>query len=421
MINTEKYKFKKIVIVGLARSGLASANLLCDLGAQVRVTESSDSDSIRANAAQLESRGIKVELGEHTGDFIKGNDLMVISPGVMPDAQPVLWARDLKIPVISEIEIAADLCPAKIIAVTGSSGKTTVTTLIGKIIEASGRRGFICGNIGIPFCAEVAKMRQGDYVSLEVSSFQLERTVKFKPDIALILNFAENHLDRHKDMREYLDAKKRIFRNQGQDDFLVLNAEAPALKAAASEAKSKVVFFSTGGGLNSNQAAVMTVGSILGIDKEIILEVFRDFKGIEHRMEFVAEINKVRFINDSKATLADSTIWALERIDSPVILIAGGRHKGIDYSLIKKTAEGKVKELIVIGEAKDNIRKDLEGFLRIEEAGSLKEAVEKAFSKASPGDCVLFSPMCSSFDMFSNYEERGMVFKESVHKLAGTN
>jgi UDP-N-acetylmuramoylalanine--D-glutamate ligase len=372
---------------------------------------------LRANAGQLESRGIKVELGRHTRGFIEGGDLVIISPGVMPYAQPVLWADELGIPVISEIEFAAGLCPAKIIAVTGSNGKTTVTTLIGKVIEADNRRVFVCGNIGTPFSSLVNKMKEGDLVSLEVSSFQLEKIRKFKPGVAVILNITRNHLDRHKDMQEYIDAKKRIFMNQDGSDFLVLNADDPVLSQLAKEARSKVVFFKHSGTLNPNQAAVTAVGSILGIGREKMQKVFDGFTGLEHRLEFVAEINRVRFINDSKATTADSAKWALENIDAPVLLIAGGRHKGVDYGLIKEVARNKVKELILIGEARADIERALAGF-KIDSAMTLDDAVRKAFSRASPGDCVLLSPMCSSFDMFSDYEERGRVFKESVRKLA---
>ncbi|MCX5710166.1 MAG: UDP-N-acetylmuramoyl-L-alanine--D-glutamate ligase [Candidatus Omnitrophica bacterium] len=421
MKNTENYRNKKVIIVGLARSGVASANLLYGLGAKVSITDNQDNDAVRANAARLKSNDIRLELGAHTREFVKGNDLMIISPGVKNDAQPVIWAQELQIPVISEIEFAADLCPGKIIAVTGSNGKTTVTTLIGKVIEAGMHHAFVCGNIGTPFSSLVDKMSDNDFVSLEVSSFQLEKISKFKPYIAVILNITKNHLDRHKDMQEYLDAKKRIYMNQDDSDFLVLNSEDPILKDLAKEAKSKPVFFARSAGLNPNEAAVLAVGSILGASRDKILKVFKDFQGLEHRMEFVAEIKKVRFVNDSKATTADSAKWALENLGCPVFLIAGGKDKGVDYGLIKEAARKKVKELILIGEAAGNIARALAGELKTEAAATLDEAVRKAFSRASAGDCVLLSPMCSSFDMFTNYEERGKAFKDSVLKLAEEN
>jgi len=417
MINTDYFKNKKITIVGLARSGLACANLLYDLGADVSITDNNDNELTRLHFSKLKSKDIRVELGRHTQEFISDRDLIVVSPGLLDTASPVNWARQFKIPIISEIEVAATLCPAKVIAVTGTNGKTTVTTLIGKVLEKKGERVFVCGNIGNPFSGEVSKMRKNDFVSLEVSSFQLEKIQGFKPKISIILNFSCNHLDRYKNMQEYLVAKKRIFMNQDKTDYLVLNYEDPIVRELAKEAKANAVYFSKNEDLNPNQSAVLTVASILGIGKELALSVFREFKGIEHRLEEVAEINKIKFINDSKATTVDSTIWALKNITSPIVLIAGGRDKGSDYSVILDLMQKKVKEIILIGEAKDKIRNALTGILAIEGAQTLKEAVNNAFYKAKPGDCVLLSPMCASFDMFSNYEERGNCFKRAVQEL----
>ncbi len=418
MRNTDYFKGKKVIIAGLARSGLACANLLHDLGAQVSITDNQDSDATRLNASKLKSKEIKVELGRHQREFLKGNQLLVISPGVPDEALPVVWAKESGMPVISEIELSWMLCPATIIAVTGSNGKTTVTTLIGRILEAAGRKVFTCGNIGNPFAGEVGKMDGSDYVSLEVSSFQLENIKDFKPKVAVILNFSPNHLDRYKDMREYYEAKKRIFMNQDKTDYLVLNYDDPELKKMAEDARCVIKPFSKEKGLNPNQSAVLEVGAILGVDKKIILDVFKDFKGIEHRMEQVAEINKVKFINDSKSTTVDSAIWALGNIESPVVMIAGGKHKGVDYAVIRDLAREKVRQLVLIGEAREKIKLALGEALPTQEAASLEEAVFEAYKKAKPGDYVLFSPMCSSFDMFSNYEERGRAFKKAVNELA---
>jgi len=417
MINTDSFKNKKITIVGLAKSGLACADLLSDLGAGVSVTDNNDSELTRQGLSKLKSKNIKSELGRHTQEFIRGRDLVVVSPGIPDNASPVVWSKEFKIPIISEIEVAAILCPATVIAVTGTNGKTTVTTLIGKILQARGERVFVCGNIGNPFSGEVSKMKEDDFVSLEVSSFQLEKIQAFKPKISVILNFSRNHLDRYKDMREYLEAKKRIFMNQDKDDYLVLNYQDPIRGELAKEAKAKVVYFSEDEDLNPNQSAVLAVASILGIGRELALNVFREFKGIEHRMEYFTEINNVKFINDSKATTVDSTIWALKNISCPVILIAGGRDKGSDYRPILDLIQKKVRDVILIGEAKEKIKDVLTGFLPIDEAQSLEEAVNAAFYKANSGDCVLLSPMCSSFDMFSNYEERGNCFKRAVQEL----
>ena len=418
MRNTDRFLNKRVIIVGFARSGIACANLLYSLGAKVGITDNKDSAQVRENLLQLKSKEINVELGRHTQDFVKGNDLLILSPGVPAEALPVLWAKESGIPVISEIELGWILCPATIIAVTGANGKTTVATLIGKILEKSGRKVSVCGNIGKPFCAEVEKLKEGDFVSLEVSSFQLETIRDFRPKIALILNFTPNHLDRYKNMQEYLEAKKRIFMNQAKGDYLVLNGDDPVLRAMAKEAKSEIVFFSPEDELNPNQAAVLAVGRILEIAKDLILSEFRDFPGIEHRMEFVREINKVKFINDSKATTVDSAIWALKNIKEPVVLISGGKHKGVDYRQLIPFARDKVRQVILIGEAREVMRSAFFDALPLDEAQNLEEAVIKAYNKALPGDAVLLSPMCSSFDMFLNYEERGNVFKQIVHSLS---
>lgn len=418
MKNKDYFKNKNVSIIGFARSGLSCANLLFDLGANVCITDIQDNEFTRKNLAMLKSNDMKVELGKHSIEFIQGSDLVVVSPGVPDTALPVSWAKKFRIPLLSELEISSMLCLAQIIAVTGSNGKTTVTTLIGKILQAGKKTAFVCGNIGNPFSGEVFKMEQSDYAVVEVSSFQLEKIEKFKPKIAVITNFSKNHLDRYKDMREYLEAKKRVFMNQDDSDYLVLYKDDPVLSRAAAESAAKKVYFQRADGLNPNQAAVLAVGEILNIDKQLIGQVFRDFKGIEHRMEEVAEINKIRFINDSKATTVDSAIWALNSVSGPVVLIAGGRDKGVDYRLILDSARDKVKEVILIGEAGNKIKQALADFLNIEQADSLKEAVDKAYHKAKAGDSVLLSPMCSSFDMFQDYEHRGRVFKELVHNLA---
>jgi len=418
MLNTKYFKGKNVTIVGLARSGLACGNLLHSLGARVCITDNKDNTQTRSFMVRLCSKDIQVELGTHSEDFIKQAELVIISPGVADNAQPIIWAKEFSKPVISEVELASMLCPADIIAVTGSNGKTTVTTLIGKILTEAQKKVFVCGNIGNPFSGEVGKFKKGDFVVLEVSSFQLETINKFKPKIAVILNLTPNHLDRYKNIQEYLVAKKRIFMNQDKKDFLVLNADDPLLRAVAPESKSIVAFFNKQGTLNPNQNAVIAVGKILGIKLEKMLNVFENFKGIEHRMEEVAEINGVKFINDSKATTADSAIWAISNISTPIILIAGGRHKGINYRVILDAAKNKVKQAILIGEAKDIIAADLEGAFPIDKVNTLKEAIIRAYESAKSGDRILFSPMCSSFDMFKDYEQRGEAFKKIVLDLA---
>jgi len=425
MRNGDYFKDKKICIVGLARSGLACAKLLAQAGSQVRVTDNRLNEVTYCAAQELKAAGIQVELGRHSPEFIKPSQLIVVSPGVADTSDALVYARNFGIPEISEIEAAWFLCPATVIAVTGTNGKTTVTTLIGKILESAGKRVFVCGNIGNPFSGEIQRMKAGDFVSLEISSFQLEKIKTFKPKIAVMLNFSSNHLDRYKCLEDYLEAKKRIFMNQEGDDYLVLNSMEPWFKDLAAQARSKPVFFSSGvnglpaarQGMNPNQAAVLAVASILGIDQVLCKKVFKDFKGVEHRLERAGAARGVTFINDSKATTVDATIWALRNAASPVILIAGGREKGNDYKAILGLVKEKVRSLILIGEAREKIKKAFSGYVEIEDAEGLKQAVEKAFAKAKSGDCVLFSPMCKSFDMFTDFEHRGRVFKEAVQQL----
>ncbi len=418
MRNQDFFKNKKVAIVGLARSGVSCANLLFELGAQVKITDHQDNANTRDFTRQLKSPLIKYELGKHSEDFIRGSDFVVISPGVSDTALPLLWARQEHIPIISEIEVAWILCSAPIIAITGSCGKTTVTTLTGKIIQAAGKRAFVCGNIGKAFCGEVAKIKPEDFVVLEVSSFQLEAIDKFKPKISVILNLSRNHLDRYNNMGEYLAAKSRIFLNQDADDYLVLNQDDPAIKGLSGQAKAKVVYFSGNSQLNPNQAAVVSIGRILGLEEKIFLKVFAEFKGLEHRMEEAAIIQGVTFINDSKATTSESCAWALHSLKGKVILIAGGKDKGVDYGVIIGPGKNKVKKAILIGQAKEKIKAALQNDLAVEEAATLEDAVTCAFRQASPGDTVLLSPMCASFDMFKDYEDRGRVFKQIVNDLS---
>jgi len=417
MRNTDYFRSKNITIAGIARSGLACANLLYDLGANVSLTDNQDSESTRQAKEKLKSKTIKVELGTHTLEFIKESDFLVISPGVSDKALPVVWAKEYGVPVISEIEVASILCPAPIVAITGTNGKTTVTTLIGRIIQASGKKAYSCGNIGNPFSAVVSDIRPEDFVSLEISSFQLEHIINFKPKVSVILNISRNHLDRYNNVAEYLEAKKRIYMNQDKGDYIVLNFDDPAIRDLSGEAKAKTVYFRKDKDLNPNQAAVSAVGEVLGIDKKLIAGVFKDFKGVEHRLEEVAESGGVKFINDSKATTVDATIWALKSISGPVILIAGGREKGNDYSVIAGLAKDKIKQAILIGESKDKIHRAFEGLFPIKETATLESALSAAILEAKPGDSVLFSPMCKSFDMFKDYEDRGRVFKRAVREL----
>lgn len=414
------YQGKKITVVGLARSGAAAARLLRRLGACVRVTDQGGTPKLQEAAAALAAEGVEVELGRHSRAFLETSDALVISPGVALDAEPCLWAREKGIDVVSEVEIAAAVCPAPIIAITGTNGKTTTTTLVGDVIMKWGRRAHVVGNIGVPFSSVALDARAEDFVVLEISSFQLEAIRNFRPKVAAILNVSPDHMDRYRSFDDYLDAKKRVFLNQGAEDCLILNFGDTHLKAIAQEARSRVVFFnrdSDAGPFNQNQLAVLAVAEVLGIPRPLVLEVFKDFRGVEHRMEKVRELDGIEFINDSKATNIDSTIWALQDIKRPAILIAGGRDKGSDFRSVSDLARRKVKFAVLIGEAHDRIASAWQGLLPCEKAADMEAAVALARAKAAPGDIVLLSPMCKSFDMFTDYEHRGRVFKDIVARL----
>lgn len=408
------FKHKKITVIGLGSSGKYSALLAHDLGAKVSITESQETPAVGENLKFFQGLDVKIEIGRHTKDLILGRDLIITSPGVSSDSSPIKWAQELNIPVISEIEFAYLLCPAPIIATTGTNGKTTVTTLIGEVLKKTGRRVFVCGNIGLPFTKVVSQIKKEDFVSLEVSSFQLERIIKFQPKVALILNFTLDHLNRHSDMDEYLAAKKRIFLNQDKEDWAILNYQDEIVRSLGSQTRAKVLFFNKDTSVNPNFQAAQLVGQIFGVDQKDCEGIFNSFKGLAHRLEFIDSINGIDFINDSKATNVDSTVWALNRIDKTIILIAGGRDKGADFKVIYDLIKKKVKHLVVIGEATDKIKTHLTGATSIEEADSIGMAINKSFLKAKRGDCILLSPMCASFDMFLNYEDRGDTFKKEV-------
>ena len=412
---------KRVVVVGLGRSGVDAARLLAGRGDVVFITEIKDTPAIRAAAGELIREGIveqgNVELGRHTERFMKDSDLIVVSPGVK-------LAEHKGIPIISELELAYSMCPAPIIAVTGTSGKTTVATLIGQMLASSGRDAIVCGNIGNPLSGEIKGIKKDSIVVVEVSSFQLERIKVFRPKTSVILNISENHLDRHKNMEEYISAKLRIFSNQNGTDVLFLNGKDRLLKKISSQPRCRVEFFDEYKDFkkrynieNEDFLAAMSVASSEGVSEDVMLKVISEFKGIEHRLEYVSTIDGVDFINDSKATTVSSVEWALQSLDEKIILIVGGRYKGGDFSSLKDLVNKKVNYIIAIGEARPQIKKGLAGTKEIFEEEDLKGAVRIAFEKANKGDKILLSPGCSSFDMFKNYEERGRIFKDLCFKL----
>ncbi|MFH1061619.1 MAG: UDP-N-acetylmuramoyl-L-alanine--D-glutamate ligase [Candidatus Omnitrophota bacterium] len=452
-------KNKKIVIIGLSRSGYAAAFLALKHQAQVYVSENSDNKSLRQKAKILNKKGVFVELGSHSPEFFKAADFFITSPGVKNNSPALVWAKENKIKIYSEIEFASWFCQAPIIAITGSNGKTTVTTLIGKILKKAGKKVIVCGNIGNPFSGEYRKFKKADFIVLEVSSFQLEYIKWFKPKLSIILNITQNHFDHHPSMADYAKAKAKIAVNQNKQDFIVLNAQDSWLRKLGEKVNSRVLFFAQNKlitqlpnrAMNSysenkqmivalaksnkfsfdlnqlkikgnhnleNAMAASLAAKALGISNAAIKGVLKNFKGLEHRCEKVGLIKGISFINDSKSTTVDATDKALSVfLDKSVILICGGRDKGSNFSILNQSLKQKVSYVIAIGEAQQKLVSAFSEFTRVLTANSLSRAVKKAYGLGKPGQSVLLSPMCASFDMFDNFEHRGRVFKQIVKEL----
>jgi UDP-N-acetylmuramoylalanine--D-glutamate ligase len=427
-------KNKRVTVIGAARSGIAVANVLLRLGGVPKITENKKIEEFSAQLKELSDPDrVKIEAGGHTQAFIQDSDYVVLSPGVRLDSLPVKWARGLGIEVMGEVEFAYRLCPCPIVAVTGSNGKTTTSTVIAEILKRAGRHVCLCGNIGSPFSKHVLDLKPSDIVVLEISSFQLESTVHFKPHVAVWTNFSQNHLDRHKDLDEYFQAKAKIYANQDSKDFAVLNFLDPHHRTRSDQflgahahhkgegIRSKVLFFNTPaktmGVENPNYLAAIQAARALDLSEDICLKVFSEFKGVEHRLEFVREVGGIDFINDSKSTTVESGRWALERAQKPTVMICGGLDKHLDYSHLRSLVAQKVKHMIAIGQAREIMRSTFGDVVAVETFTSLDEAVNAARGAARSGDCVLFSPMCASFDMFKDYENRGRCFKEIVNNL----
>jgi len=444
-------KGKKVTVVGLGVSGIAASLLLKEKGAQVYCTDSNTSQELLRAAKKLKTNQISVELASYTQAIIEDCDLLVVSPGVKDDSDILNIAEKRSIPVISEIEMASWFCKGSIIAVTGTNGKSTIVTLIGLMLHASGKRPVVCGNIGNAFSGEALTITKGQPVVLEVSSFQLKRTGLFKPKIALIANITQNHLDWHRDFIDYFSAKKNIYKNQDSSDFCVLNYDDKKVRSLRPGPGSRVYYYSINEMVNgaylkgndlvlnidademricsvsdiqlpgshnvSNILACSLCSYLAGAALKDIRSALISFKGLDHRFQHVTAIDGVRYIDDSKATTVDACKAALSACSENVILIAGGRDKGSDYKAIKEAFKDKVRCMVLIGEAREKIRDDLDGIVDMIEASSMDEAVAISGDRAISGDTVLLSPMCASFDMFSSYSDRGKAFQQAVLRL----
>jgi UDP-N-acetylmuramoylalanine--D-glutamate ligase len=443
---------KRVTVVGLARSGSAACKVLAERGATVLATDREPAGNLQVDLAELARRGIRVETGGHSEQSFLETDLLVISPGV-DLRQPLLRrAQSLGIPMWSEVELAYRLTPARFLAVTGTNGKSTTTSLLGAVVEAAGFPCAVAGNIGTALCEVVADLTAAHWVVAELSSFQLETIVTFRPRVAVLLNLAPDHLDRYEALSDYYAAKARIFMHQTAEDFAVLNADDPLVLEYAQGIRSRVHLFSrertVGDGAFvrgdrlivrrqgktepvcetrtiriqgvhnlENSLAAAAAASTIGVPARAIAAALARFPGLPHRLELVAEVDGVRYVNDSKGTNVGAVVKSLEGYRGGVILIAGGKDKGGDFTPLRPLVEARVKALILLGQARAKIREQLEGACPMEEVPSLPAAVARAAEIAAPGDTVLLSPACASFDMFRDFEERGEVFRRAVQEM----
>ncbi|MCL2400492.1 MAG: UDP-N-acetylmuramoyl-L-alanine--D-glutamate ligase [Defluviitaleaceae bacterium] len=441
-----EFKGKKVLVCGLARSGQSAARLLAQLGAKVVAQDLKE--EVAWNFTTPEEMGIELLLGKNPDDIVESFDLVVISPGIPFDLPFLEKARLKNIPVWGEVELAYRRCPCPIIAITGTNGKTTVTTLVGEILQRHNHQTVVVGNIGIPFTEHVEFLEPDNCVVAEISSFQLETTYEFAPKISAVLNITPDHLDRHKTMAIYQATKERIFANQSPDDFVILGYDNAACRGMTPP--SNKIYFSTKEKLDTgvfldngmiraklfdkdlsiveiNQCRILPENALAataiclcaGVPPISIAESLVGFKGVSHRIEYVTTINGVEFFNDSKATNTDSAIKGLEAMQRPVILIGGGYDKKSTFGDWVRYFNDKVKHLIVLGEVSDQIVETCRayGFNQYDQVNSLRDAVQLAYAKAKPGDCVLLSPACASWDMFDNFEQRGDLFKQFVFEI----
>ena len=450
-----EFSNKNVLVLGAGVSGRSVAEVLASYGAKVTLNDSNKIDDSKEEFQKLKSLAVNIVAGSQDESLLQSMDYIVVSPGISIELPLIATARSKGIVVMSEIEAAYALCQAPIIAITGTNGKTTTTALTGEMMKASGKNTVVGGNIGAALSQEVNGISRDSVVVAEISSFQLEGIIHFRPHIAVVLNLTPDHIDRHHNMEGYQAAKERIFENQRKDDFLVLNYDDTIVKTMAARSISQTVFFSTkrelenGGCVKDDQIVINWQGKrniicpvkdmklfgkhnlenalaaccaafLAGVSPAVMAEVLRNFAGVEHRIEPVATINGVSYYNDSKATNPESTVKALEAFAGNIILIAGGRDKHTDLTEVMTLAKNKVDHLILLGEAKTRFIEAAKqhGVHNIHDISSFQEAITLAHRLARSPQVVLLSPACASYDMFNNYEERGRVFKELVHCLA---
>jgi len=455
---------KNIVIVGLGISGIAAARFAKKKGASVTVTDMAGEKEIGAYAPMAHKLGVHMELGNHNIETFERADLIVVSPGVPHTILPIKRAMAKGIPIVGELELAARYIREPVIAVSGTNGKTTTTTLLGSMLKNSGFKVFVGGNIGNPLIDYAGKRGTADIVVAEVSSFQLDTIDTFRPRVGVLLNITADHLDRYPDFKSYARSKGRLFENQQHSDSAVLNGSDPVIRSVTKDLRARKLIFchqensqakyrenavirrgdpptpasitirmkenqkiSLGlsgttlpGRHNLENAAAASLAAIaVGGTPEGVQSALNDFKGLPHRIEYITTLNHVRFFDDSKATNVDAVIRALETFDQPIVLIMGGRDKGGDFRKLLEPVRQHIKKLIVMGEAKDNIKSVLKEGCResVQTASTMEDAVISAYGSASPGDIVLLSPACSSFDMYSSYTERGEDFRRVIGNL----
>ncbi len=449
-----KLSGKKILVVGLGVSGLWTARLLSALGASVTVSEIKPGiDLDPAICKEIREIGVTLETGGHNRETFLNSEMIIVSPGVPHDTEFLRAAMERGIHVMGELELASRLIDTPMIAVTGTNGKSTVTASLGRVLKNAGFEVFVGGNIGTPLMAYAAGERKADYVVVEVSSFQLDTVETFCPFVSIVLNISPDHLDRYPHYEAYVQSKLKIFKNQRPGQYVILNDDDERL--ASVNPSSRVSVFRYGleknegrhafvvdkeitvcvdgkksncFGLESfslpgrqnleNLLAIVLGADILGIDPTVIQKSIDEFKGLPNRLEQIGELNGVIFYSDSKATNVDAAVRAVTSFEQPLILIAGGRHKGADYAPLVRVAEGGIKEAFFIGEAKDLLAASFEGVVPYSMAEDMEGAVSMAFACAKSGDVVLLAPACSSFDMFSDYSDRGSAFKAAVERLA---